>query len=282
MRRSFTTLVDASKRATENDIQAAWDKRGKSGNADPSDNHPVIDPVVTETFLRDVRAHLSSRPLRSGRGCLAKSALLMIDTGPQFQQFMESIELTQTQVDRIESARKSLSSELEKAFGLGGDEVFAQGSFANGTAARPVEGGQYDVDIVAATAKEEDTAADAIGNLYEALADTRYKEMIEERKPCVRVTYADDYIGGFHVDVVPVRVSSGDTGAPHEAPRKGSGWHPTAPSEYTAWCANGGEDFRRTVRMFKRWRDEQQDVRKAVKFYRAPGVGIRLYANGSR
>lgn len=64
MRRSFTTLVDASKRATENDIQAAWDKRGKSGNADPSDNHPVIDPVVTETFLRDVRAHLSSRPLR--------------------------------------------------------------------------------------------------------------------------------------------------------------------------------------------------------------------------
>jgi hypothetical protein len=64
MRRSFTTLVDASKLATENDIQAAWDKRGKPGNADPSDNHPVIDPVVTETFLRDVRAHLSERPWR--------------------------------------------------------------------------------------------------------------------------------------------------------------------------------------------------------------------------
>jgi hypothetical protein len=192
--------------------------------------------------------------------------LLMIDTGPQFQQFMESIELTQTQVDRIESARKSLSSELEKAFGLRGEEVFAQGSFANGTAVRPVEGGQYDVDIVAATANDGDTAAGAIGDLYEALAHTRYKDMIEERKPCVRVTYSDDYIGGFHVDVVPVRVSaSDDSDAPYEAPRKGSGWHPTAPAEYTEWCANSGEDFRRTVRMFKRWRDEQQDVRKAVK-----------------
>jgi hypothetical protein len=179
---------------------------------------------------------------------------------------MESIELTQTQVDRIESARKSLSSELERAFGLRSDEVFTQGSFANGTAVRPVDGGHYDVDIVAATAEDDDTAADAIRNLYEALADTRYKDMIEERKPCVRVMYADDYIGGFHVDVVPVRVStSDDIDAPFESPRKGSGWHPTAPAEYTAWCANEGEDFRRTVRMFKRWRDEQQDVRKAVK-----------------
>lgn len=62
MRRSFTTLVDASKCAAKQDIQAAWDKRGKTGNADPGDHHPVIDQAVIDTFLRDVRAHLSSRP----------------------------------------------------------------------------------------------------------------------------------------------------------------------------------------------------------------------------
>ncbi|ORB85962.1 nucleotidyltransferase [Mycobacterium kansasii] len=189
----------------------------------------------------------------------------MTDTSTQFQEFLEGIELKQKQVDRIESARKSLSDVLKSSYGLTDNEVFVQGSYANGTAVRPVEGGEYDIDIVAVTADENDGATDAIRDLYSSLENSRYKNMIEERKPCVRVTYVDDEIGGFHVDVVPVRTSTNDSDAPYEAPRKGSGWHDTAPTEYTAWCASRGDDFRRTVRMFKRWRDEQQDVRKAVK-----------------
>lgn len=190
----------------------------------------------------------------------------MTDTSAQFQEFLEAIELKQTQVDRIESARKSLSDLLKSSYELTDNEVFVQGSYANGTAVRPVLGGEYDIDIVAVTAGGDDGATDAIRDLYGTLENSRYKNMIEERKPCVRVTYVDDEIGGFHVDVVPVRISTDvDTEAPYEAPRKGSGWHDTAPTEYTAWCANQGDDFRRAVRMFKRWRDEQQDVRKAVK-----------------
>lgn len=190
----------------------------------------------------------------------------MTDTSAQFQEFLEAIELKQKQVDRIESARKSLSDLLKRSYSLTDGEVFVQGSYANGTAVRPVQGGEYDIDIVAVTADEDDGATDAIRDLYSTLESSRYKGMIEERKPCVRITYVDDEIGGFHVDVVPVRISTtDDTDAPYEAPRKGSGWHDTAPTEYTTWCANQGDDFRRTVRMFKRWRDEQQDVRKAVK-----------------
>lgn len=190
----------------------------------------------------------------------------MTDTAAKFQEFLESIELKQKQVDRIESARKSLSDLLKSSYDLTDNEVFVQGSYANGTAVRPVDGGEYDIDIVAVTADENDSATDAIRDLYGTLENSRYKNMIEERKPCVRVKYVDDEIGGFHVDVVPVRISTTDeTDAPYEAPRTGSGWHDTAPTEYTFWCANQGDDFRRTVRMFKRWRDEQQDVRKAVK-----------------
>lgn len=190
----------------------------------------------------------------------------MIDTSVQFQEFLEEIELKQKQVDRIESARNSLSDLLKSTYSLNDNGVFVQGSYANGTAIRPVVGGEYDIDIVAVTADEGDGATDAIRDLYGALEGSRYKNMIEERKPCVRVTYVDDEIGGFHVDVVPVRLAtSTHSAAPYEAPRKASGWHDTAPTEYTVWCADQGDDFQRTVRMLKRWRDEQQDVRKAVK-----------------
>lgn len=188
------------------------------------------------------------------------------DTSDQFDEFLSAIELKQTQVDRIESARSSLTTLLKDSYDLTDDEVFVQGSYANNTAVRPIEGGEYDIDIVVISADDDDGATDAIRDLFNTLEDSRYKDMIEERKPCVRVKYADEEIGGFHVDVIPLRVSSSDEhDAPYEAPRKGSGWHGTAPAEYTDWCTDQGEQFQRTVMMFKRWRDEQQDVRKAIK-----------------
>ncbi|MBI5336169.1 MAG: nucleotidyltransferase [Mycolicibacterium rufum] len=190
----------------------------------------------------------------------------MTDTSEQFDQFLSAIELKQKQVDRIESARNSLTTLLKDWYDITDDEVFVQGSYANNTAVRPIEGGEYDIDIVVVSADDDDGATDAIRELFDTLEDSRYKDKIEERKPCVRVKYADEQIGGFHVDVIPLRVSSSDEhDAPYEAPRKGSGWHGTAPAEYTDWCTDQGEQFQRTVMMFKRWRDEQQDVRKAVK-----------------
>ena len=64
MRRSFKRLVSAAKNATKADMQAAWDKAGKKGNADPEDHHPDIDRAVMDGYLRDVRAHLSLLPWR--------------------------------------------------------------------------------------------------------------------------------------------------------------------------------------------------------------------------
>lgn len=190
----------------------------------------------------------------------------MTGTEKQFDDFVDAIKLKQTQVDRIESARKSLTKLLKESFDLADDDVFVQGSYANDTAVRPIEGGEYDIDIVVVTADDEDSATDAIRDVFDVLEDSRYKDKIEERQPCIRVTYADEVIGGFHVDVIPLRAStSDDHDAPFEAPRKGSGWHGTAPREYTDWCSEQGELFQRTVMMMKRWRDEQQDVRNAVK-----------------
>ncbi|MET8776603.1 nucleotidyltransferase [Nocardia sp. NPDC004654] len=182
-----------------------------------------------------------------------------------FAKFLDDISLKQRQVDRITSASNALIDFLQKAYSLSNEEIFLQGSYANGTAVKPVDGGEYDVDIVCVSVKHDESADEAINDLFDTLQDHgRYKDKLTPKKPCVRIQYADDDIGQFHVDVVPVRVSQTDK-APLDAPRAGDGWHPTAPNEYTNWCEQQGLEFRQTVQMLKRWRDEHQEVRGAIK-----------------
>ena len=64
MRRSYRKLVRASKSAMSSHIQAAWDKPGTKGNADPNDTQPTVDPTVIDGYLRDVRSHTSLQPWR--------------------------------------------------------------------------------------------------------------------------------------------------------------------------------------------------------------------------
>jgi predicted nucleotidyltransferase len=181
-----------------------------------------------------------------------------------FNAFLDEISLGDTQVERIESASNTLIGFLRDHYGLNEDEVFIQGSYANGTAVKPIEGGEYDVDIICVCASPNDVAKDAIDDLFKTLdSNGRYSGKLTSKEPCVRIQYADDKIGGFHVDVVPARAGQSD--GPLDAPRKSSGWHATAPNEYTSWCEQQGPQFRQTVQMLKRWRDEHQDVRGAIK-----------------
>lgn len=186
------------------------------------------------------------------------------DIQSHFDTFLDEISLGQTQVDRIVSASNTLRNFLTEHYGLSDADVFLQGSYANGTAVKPVEGGDYDVDIVCVSASADDTAPGAIQDLYDALdSNGRYSGKLTSKQPCVRIQYADDAIGSFHVDVVPARIGQSD--GPLDAPRKATGWHATAPNEYTSWCERQGVHFRQIVQMLKRWRDEHQGVRSAIK-----------------
>lgn len=201
--------------------------------------------------------------MASGRDTQSEHA--MTDIQSQFDAFLDEISLGQKQVDRIESAATTLRSFLKERYRLGDTAVFLQGSYANGTAVKPVEGGEYDVDIVCVCASAADSATSAIQNLYNTLdSNGRYSGKLTSKQPCVRIQYANDAIGRFHVDVVPTRVSSSNE-SPLDAPRKATGWHETAPNEYTSWCEQQGPYFRCTVQMLKRWRDEHQGVRNAIK-----------------
>jgi hypothetical protein len=189
----------------------------------------------------------------------------MVNLQPQFDDFIERISLGQSQWARIDSAYVTLREYLAKSYGISQDDVFAQGSCANGTAIKPPPEGEYDLDIVVVIPDGNVSSTVALEDLERILAkDSRYAGKLKPKKPCVRIQYADDEIGGFHIDVVPGREDA-TRHAPLEAPRRNEGWHGTAPAEYTAWCRTQGDEFARTVKALKRWRDEQQDVRTAIK-----------------
>lgn len=190
---------------------------------------------------------------------------MAVDLSSNSAEFLDAITLGERQIERINSAFDHVSGFLTSSYELGSGEVFLQGSYANWTSVKPVEGGEYDVDVVAHCVDTSVSADAALEDLEERFrADGRFAERVEAKKPCVRLNYAEDEVGAFHVDVVPVRASAG-VAAPLEAPRRGQGWKGTAPQGYTDWCHDRGELFSRTVKMLKRWRSEQQPVRAAIK-----------------
>lgn len=189
-----------------------------------------------------------------------------------FDTFHDRVSLGAKPRAKIESATTGVANHLTGAYQLPAGGVFLQGSYPNGTAVEPAAGnGDYDADLVAVCASADAPPDDALKELEDVLCENAtYAQLIEKagsrKKPCVRLQYADDEVGGFHVDVVPARGStSADPDARLEVPRRSDGWYDTAPIGYTQWCASQGERFARTVRMLKRWRQVHQPARQNIK-----------------
>lgn len=182
-----------------------------------------------------------------------------------FLKFDTTITLGAKQRERLDSAARSISDFLVEAYDIPRSYVFLQGSYPNETAIEPVAGGEYDLDLVAVCVGDDLTADQALDDLADAFrSDGRFSERVVPRTPCVRLEYAEDEVGKFHVDVLPARQSH-HADAPLDAPRRKEGWHATAPLEFTQWCVDRGPRYARTVRALKRWRNENQSVRAAVR-----------------
>lgn len=189
----------------------------------------------------------------------------MIDLSAEFDEFLEEISIDEPQSSRMERAAAAIIEFLGARYDLPQGNFFLQGSYPNGTAVEPTEDGEYDVDLVAVCVDGSATADSALDTLTEHFeSDGRYASRIVRKNPCVRLEHAEDNVGKFHIDVVPVR-PTGNVSPPLKAPRRKEGWHETAPAEYTQWCLSQGDPFARTVKVMKRWRDVQQDVRSSVK-----------------
>ena len=189
----------------------------------------------------------------------------MSHSSEAFDALLNKLALTSTQQETIDSAVSGVITALVNGIeNVTEDSISLQGSVASNTAIKPIRGGSYDVDLIAHSAEVEDTAESSLELIYSVFADHgTYADMVESRDPCVRINYADKGGISFHLDIVPVR--TGQSTAPFDAPRKGQGWHGTDPDAFTAWCKMQGAAFRDTTKILKRWRDENSEVKSAVK-----------------
>jgi hypothetical protein len=180
-----------------------------------------------------------------------------------FDEFFAAIALGSLPEGRIKSAYDRLFNYLTSNL-PSGSRVFAQGSIPNQTAVKPPDRfGEYDLDVVAVHVAPGVTAESALDDLEKLLAlDSDYARRIEHKAPCVRLRYADDDEGKFRIDITPARQL--ETGV-LEVPRRGDGWHESNPEGFTRWCLSQGEQFSRTIRYLKRWRDVSHGQRRGIK-----------------
>ena len=167
------------------------------------------------------------------------------DLATYFDQFLTNISLGKIQLKKMDVAAGAIERFLIASYGLNAQQVFVQVSCTqNNTVVKPIKDGEYDIDVVAICCNTRITSDDALNDLQNRLsANSNYAQRIEPRNSCIRLHYAEDNVGLFHLDVTPLRDLTDSTSL--EAPRKSEQWKPTAPAEYRDWCMNQGELFRK-------------------------------------
>ena len=154
-----------------------------------------------------------------------------------------SLELDETRKQRMESAYNAVYDILEK------DEVFfskvdflvyPQGSKAIGTTVKPRGKEEFDLDI---TVEIRDpyynyTSSEIYNHLIRVLSNNdTYKEKLVKKNRCARI----DYVGYFHMDVLPgCIVISGDSKI-MVPDRELSSWTSSNPKGYANWFTQKAE-----------------------------------------
>lgn len=114
------------------------------------------------------------------------------------------LELNSTRAERMETAYNAIFELLknDEAFFAGVEiELYVQGSKRIGTTVKPINGDDFDLDIVLHihVLNRNYNPVDIYNALVEALErDTYYKSIMEKKARCVRLNYKDD----FHMDIL--------------------------------------------------------------------------------
>ncbi|MEN6348253.1 MAG: cyclic GMP-AMP synthase DncV-like nucleotidyltransferase [Syntrophomonas sp.] len=170
-----------------------------------------------------------------------------------FKAFIGNISLNPQRIERIERAFNTWEQIFKNDEELSDMLVdfYKQGSYATGTAVKPQNGNEFDVDSVIVLDFDNDvTPKEAIDKLAERMkSNEAYKDKISKHNRCIRVNYAGD----FHLDVVPAKPTLAQyILIPN---RKEDDWEKTNPRGYAAWANAKGSGFKKVVMMVKYWRD---------------------------
>lgn len=163
---------------------------------------------------------------------LRKSQLVGI-----LETICQEIELTETQHKNAESRYEAVGNWLSSSdkAGLRDAKIYPQGSFSIRTTVKPLGREEYDLDLVCLVPKftsitQPSVLKRLIGDrLY---ANENYKDMIEEKPRCWRITYANE----FHLDITPsIYNPACNQGGELVPDKKINQWKPSNPRGYRLW-----------------------------------------------
>lgn len=125
--------------------------------------------------------------------------------GMIFNSLSEELNITQTMLDKAVTAYTALGEHIKSANEAWEVSVYPQGSFELGTVVKPLnDDEQYDVDLVVLVKQPEFTAEELRTSIRELLeSHGRYEDKIQDKKPCIRIQYADS--SQFHMDIASAK-----------------------------------------------------------------------------
>lgn len=177
-----------------------------------------------------------------------------------FDSFLaETVNLNQSRLDNLESRVKAIVTYLESDSELGsiikGHDP--QGSWAHRTIIKPLDGKEFDADILLQLEEQSDWEEDPAEyprQVHAALKrSSTYKSMVKKKNRCVRIAYSND----CHVDVVPYIVIDEEKEVIVNCDE--NDFEDTNPQGFTVWMkekddlANG--NLRKVIRLMKYLRD---------------------------
>lgn len=177
-----------------------------------------------------------------------------------FTDFLrDTVNLNQTRIDDLESNVGALKRFLRQCEWEPKIRGFSeQGSWAHQTIIKPVDGAEFDADLLVLVDHVDGwTAADYVRSLGKAFAESpTYAEKAKVWDYCVTITYA----GERKVDLAPCVVGRLWKNSLEVCNRTRNEFQRTEPVGYTTWlreknALSGSNSFRKVTRLFKYLRD---------------------------
>ena len=177
-----------------------------------------------------------------------------------FRAFLkDTVNLNETRVSSLESSIDAIKSAIKKStYEPKSRGWFAHGSWAHKTIIRPVDGAEYDADLLVLVDPIEGwSAAKYVNSLFKALEpNSTYSDKLSRSSHCITISYARDK----RIDVAPCLLDRSFNGSLEVCNRNTDEFEYTEPEKYTDWlidCNNlsGQNSFRKVTRLLKYLRD---------------------------
>ena len=202
----------------------------------------------------------------------------MANVQKYFEQFHQRIRVDYEMSSTLREKRDIILNRIRKYLSDNGLPSFTeilQGSYKMKTGVIPIANLEYDIDVgLRFSIKPTDYSAKTVRKWVFDAVDG-HTQKVEERGPCIRVTYAD----GYHVDLVIYACWTDEFNQNQcRLAHKTNGWREAdpvglidyvkvarKPYEGTEDKATQTDQFRRIVRYQRRWIDEEIPVESSAK-----------------